>query len=254
MPCWMKSGGNDDGKLTKTLGPAAAHFESIARSRPPDHHNDLAAVLPQWAGYLLDAGCASGRLTLQFAQRSDFAVGMDLSADLIEIARGLERAQALTNIAWVVGDMERPPFQSDSFDLVVSTNAIRLTNVPVSLEQLARLVKPGGRFAIQDILANRHGLRVFLFPYFFRTLRGAPRYLRLYGPMMLLRILGYRLSRVELRRAIRVDRLTFDVLEEIYHRVMPGSMLQTDRWGYLAIWDKPSNAKVEIEPSQITGA
>lgn len=229
--------------MTKpSLSPSAAHFESIACSRSEDHHADFLSGLPQSVARLLDAGCASGRLTLRLAERARFAVGIDLSRDLIDLARTLERERGTQNVAWVVGDMERLPFQSESFDLVVSTNAVRLTTVPITLDELARLVKPGGRMAIQDILAMPHPLRPILFPYLTRTIRSVPRYLRFYGPLMLLRILTYRFSPIELRRAARVDRLSFDVLKEIYHRAAPGFEIHTNRWGYLALWQKPLNA------------
>lgn len=229
-----------------SLSPSAAHFESIARSRPADHHADLFSNLPQLAARLLDAGCASGRLTLRLAERADFAVGIDLSRDLIDLARRLERDLGTKTVAWVVGDMEHLPFQSESFDLVVSTNAVRLTTVPITLDELARLVKPGGRMAIQDILAMPHPLRPILFPYLTRTIRSVPRYLRFYGPLMLLRILTYRFSPIELRRAARVDRLSLGVLEGIYDRAAPRSKLHTNQWGYLALWQKPPDAVTRL--------
>jgi ubiquinone/menaquinone biosynthesis C-methylase UbiE len=224
------------------LSPSAAHFESIARSRPADHNSDLLSKLPESVERLLGAGCASGRLTLSIAQRVNFAVGIDLSLELIDLAQTLAREREIKNVEWIVGDMEHLPFQSGSFDVVTSTNAVRLTNVPVTLDQLAGLVKPGGRMVVQDIMAAPHPLRRILFPYLSRTVWSVPRYLRLYGAFMLVRILAYRLRPAELRRAAVVDRLSLDVLEEICHRAAPGCTISTNRWGYLAVWQKPPGA------------
>jgi SAM-dependent methyltransferase len=228
------------GGMTKHLsGPSAAYFESIARSVPKDDHAELFSKLPQHSTRLLDAGCGAGRLTFRLAARAGFTVGIDLSQELIDLAHQLEREHGLRNVAWVVGNMEHLPFQSESFDLVVSTKAVHRTAVQIALEELVRLIKPGAQMIVQDILAEPNPLRPVLLPYLIRNLKNIPRYLRLYGPLMLLRILVYRFSPIELKRAARVDRLSLDVLEEIYDRAAPGSKLHTNRWGYLALWRKP---------------
>jgi ubiquinone/menaquinone biosynthesis C-methylase UbiE len=60
-------------------------------------------------------------MTLQFAARASFIVGLDRSVDLVNLAH----KRGALNVAWVIGDMEYPPFTAACFDLVVSTNAIR---------------------------------------------------------------------------------------------------------------------------------
>jgi SAM-dependent methyltransferase len=225
-------------KQTK-LGPAAAHFESIARSRDPNYPNVLLDHIPPSTKRLLDAGCASGRLTLEFAGCAEFAVGLDLVPELTDLARLIQAEKKIGNVAWVVGDVEHPPFVSNCFDVVVSTNALRLTDLPVSLSRLTDLIRPGGRTAIQDLIDTTGGLGPIPLSYLFRTLRSIPKYLRFYGPPTALRIIAHRLKPVELARAARVRRTTYAALTQIYDRIMPGSRLSKTERGYLNVWDKP---------------
>jgi hypothetical protein len=55
---------------------------------------------------------------------------------------------------------------------------------------------------------------------------------------MLLRILVYRFSPLELRRAARIERMSLDVIEAIYQKAAPGARVHTNQWGYLALWQK----------------
>lgn len=220
------------------FSPAGAHFESIARLRPPDFQSPLLARLPPSSKMLLDAGCAGGRLTLQFARAAGFAVGLDLWPDLVNLARTLQEEDRATNVAWVVGDIEHPPFAPECFDVVVSTNVLRLTDFPVAVKQLGGLVKPGGRMAVQDLI-DAYGQKSPLpIAYLFRLIRGAPRYLKNFGPVMMLRILVHRLSPRELARAMRVSRMTPQWIEESYSRILPGSRFEITQHGYEVMWDK----------------
>jgi SAM-dependent methyltransferase len=238
---------SENGGMTKSLqSPSTAYYESIARSIPPDDHSELFSNLPQHSTRLLDAGCAAGRLTLRLAERAEFTVGIDLSHELIYLAHRLEGEQGTRNVAWVVGNMEHLPFQSESFDLVVSTKAVHLTAVQISLLELVRLTKPGARMLIQDILARPNPLRPVLLPYFVRNLKNIPLYLRLHGPVMLLRILAYRFSPVELRTAARVDRMSLEALQVIYEQAAPGCAFQSNGFSYLAIWQKPSETVTQL--------
>jgi SAM-dependent methyltransferase len=220
------------------FSPAGAHYESIARTRPADFQSPLMARLPGHSKILLDAGCAAGRLTLQFARAVDFAVGLDLWPDLVNQARAFQAERAATNVAWVVGDIEHPPFAAESFDVVVSTNVLRLTDFPVAVERLGELVKPGGRMAVQDLIDASRLLGPIPVAYLFRLIRGAPRYFKNFGPVMLLRILAYRLGPRELARAARVSRMTPGWIEESYRRLLPGSSFETTPHGYETVWDK----------------
>lgn len=222
------------------LSPAAAHFESIAAGRNPDYIADTLTKIPQSVPRLLDAGCASGRLTLHLASRAEFAVGMDLSRDLIDLARRFQKERRIANVAWVVGNIEHPPFRAECFDLVTSTNVLRLTNLPVSIEALGRLVKPGGRMMIQDVFILARWLPWLPRLHLLRTFRSVPRYLSLFGPKMMLRIVAYRFSPNELLRSIRIQSWTLGAIEETYHRILHGSSVQKNQWGYIADWIKPS--------------
>ncbi|MCL4487050.1 MAG: hypothetical protein M1570_02830 [Chloroflexi bacterium] len=85
------------------LGPAAARYESISRSRPAGYYDELLALVPTRVGRLMDAGCAAGHVTLRLSARAGRVVGFDRSHELPCRARHLQSEQGVANADWVVG-------------------------------------------------------------------------------------------------------------------------------------------------------
>src|SRR5215210_7110863 len=78
---------------------------------------ERAGVEPGMA--VLDVACGTGNATLPAARAGARATGLDLSPDLLAIAR--ERAaDAMIEVEWVEGDTQHLPFEDDSFDRVLS--------------------------------------------------------------------------------------------------------------------------------------
>jgi len=115
----------------------------------------------------LDVGCGTGRLTLEMADKSELAVGLDLSHQMMEIAQGLLRGKPLTinvpvegeirervklvpksqwkdaNVLFLVADATNPPFPKSTFDAIASINLIdRVPNPAKLLKQMDRLLTP----------------------------------------------------------------------------------------------------------------
>ena len=99
------------------------------------------------AGSILDAGTGPGLHAARFARLSDAqVVGMDLSGSVAEARRTHGEAQ---NLHYVQGDILRPPFAAESFDLVVSDQVIHHTpDCHRAFLTLAELVKSGGELAV----------------------------------------------------------------------------------------------------------
>lgn len=108
----------------------------------------LERVLPE--DRVLDLGCGTGRFTLPVARRAADVVGLDLSAGMLDVADAKAREQGLA-IGFEQGDMADLPFESGSFDVVVSMLA--LMHVPLAdreqvFAEIGRVLRPGGRAVI----------------------------------------------------------------------------------------------------------
>ena len=98
---------------------------------------------------LLDVCCGTGAATQRLSSLSHHAVGLDLSAGMLEVACSTaQSSQADASIAFLRGDALALPFQ-ESFDLAVCFGAfghILPQDEPQLIRQIADVLKPGGRF------------------------------------------------------------------------------------------------------------
>ena len=99
---------------------------------------------------VLDIGCGTGRTTRDAARSAGkgSALGVDISASMIERARELARAESVHNVAFEQGDAQVYQFPKDSFDLAISRfgtmffddPVAAFTNIAVALRSAGRLV------------------------------------------------------------------------------------------------------------------
>ena len=92
---------------------------------------------------VLDVGCGTGLTLLLAAERGAVPSGIDVTPELLEIAR-----ERLPDADLREGDMESLPFSDGSFDVVLGVNAFQFAGDPVhALREAARVVRPGGTVA-----------------------------------------------------------------------------------------------------------
>jgi SAM-dependent methyltransferase len=92
---------------------------------------------------ILDAGCGNGQLSEGLSRLGATVVAMDYSTSVF----AAERARQSSTVSFVRGDLQAPPFENDTFDLVVSNGVLHHTrSTSATFREVARLVKPGGRF------------------------------------------------------------------------------------------------------------
>jgi SAM-dependent methyltransferase len=101
---------------------------------------------------VLDVGCGHGTTTIEAARRAapgGAAVGVDISAPLVDAARTRADAAGVRNIEFVQADAERHRFDEAAFDLVVSRFGIMFFEDPgAAFANLGRAVRPGGRLVV----------------------------------------------------------------------------------------------------------
>ncbi len=115
---------------------------------------DVMAAGP--VGDLLDIGTGTGRMLEIFGPRVRSAVGLDLSRDMLAVARvNLERAQ-LRNCTVRHGDMYALPFASPSFDLVILHQVLHFAERPgEAVLEAVRVLRPHGRLLIVDFAPHQ---------------------------------------------------------------------------------------------------
>ena len=105
---------------------------------------------------VVDVGCGGGMDLLLAALRvgpAGRAIGVDMTAEMREQARSGARALAMTHVEVRDGDAAQLPVEGGSVDVVISNGVLNL--VPLkdrAIAEMARVLKPGGRLQIADIV------------------------------------------------------------------------------------------------------
>ncbi|MFQ5783474.1 MAG: ArsR/SmtB family transcription factor [Alphaproteobacteria bacterium] len=116
----------------------------------------LLGLLPEGGGDLLDIGTGTGRIVEIAAPHVGRAVGIDLSHEMLLVARSnLERA-GLDNGFVRHADMYQLPFAGGAFDVVTIHQVLHFADRPAAaIAEAARVLRPGGRMIIVDF--ESHG-------------------------------------------------------------------------------------------------
>jgi SAM-dependent methyltransferase len=96
---------------------------------------------------LLDVGCGTGVVSVTAARVGARVTGLDLTPELLEVARTNARIAAV-DVEWHEGDVEQLPFEASTFDAVVSQFGHMFAPRPdVAAAEMLRVLKPGGTIA-----------------------------------------------------------------------------------------------------------
>ena len=103
---------------------------------------------------ILDVGCGPGAFALALAPRVRFALGVDLTLEMLRQARVFRMEKKVLNAAFACADAEQLPFAAAAFDLVTCQCAFHHIPKPeLVLQEMVRVTKPEGRVLIIDTLA-----------------------------------------------------------------------------------------------------
>jgi arsenite methyltransferase len=157
--CCGDSGSADFGESLYTVEqrgelPDAAALGSLGCGNP------TAVAELREGEVVLDLGSGGGIDVILSGKRvgpTGVAYGLDMTDEMLALAQQNAREADVTNVHFLKGEIEAVPLPAESVDVVISNCVINLsTDKAAVLSEMARVLRPGGRLGISDIVAEDH--------------------------------------------------------------------------------------------------
>jgi len=198
-----------------------------------DHyHNFLLRHLPSNCHDVLEIGCGTGAFARHLAGRSQHVLALDLSPEMIRIAR--ESSEQFPNIEFQLADVRDQPLPVESFDCIASIATLHHLPFPEILLKMKAALKPGGVLLVLDLFEPAGLLDSLL------NLLALP-------VSATLRLIhhGRLLPRREVRDAWTAHERhdSYPTMSEVHtlcERMLPGAKIKKHLlWRYSIVWQKP---------------
>ena len=180
--------GHQDGAFKEIIAASAAELPEAAHDRAAlklirkkrqdtarEYFNKLAGKFGRsycpgrsWKGFahmllamigpitVADLGAGEGTLSQLMARRAKAVIAVDNSEKMVEFGANLAREHGFQNLEYRLGDIEEPPIADATVDLALLSQALHHAGSPVrAIAAAHRILKPGGRIAILDLLAHQ---------------------------------------------------------------------------------------------------
>jgi len=133
------------GRLGKDYVPGKS-WKSVAEA--------LLRLMPPMV--IADLGACEGAFALLLAERAKKVIAVDTSAKMIEVGREQALRHGVENVEYRLGDMEEVPIDPATVDLVFFSQSLHHALHPErAVEEAARILVPGGRVVILDLMKHR---------------------------------------------------------------------------------------------------
>jgi ubiquinone/menaquinone biosynthesis C-methylase UbiE len=195
------------------------------------YHEFLLARLPERFGRALEIGCGTGSFARLLAGRAERVLAIDLSTQMIRLAR--ERSRPHANIDFVEGDVMTRQFPEAEFDCVATLTTLHHLPLEAALTKIKTMLKPGGVFLCLDLYRRS-------------TLTDLLSDCVAYPASMLLRTL--KTGRPKPPRDVRAvyaehektdTYLTLPQLKQACARILPGALVTRHLlWRYSIVWKR----------------
>lgn len=144
-------------RFTRT---ASVFADFVLVERVAEAENLLKLLAPSGNERALDVACGPGTLARTFAKHVAWIAGLDLTPAMLERARKDAVANHLDNFRPLRGNALNMPFPDAAFDIAVTSYSIHHLPDPVAaVREIARIVKPGGRFGLLDMIVPEDASR-----------------------------------------------------------------------------------------------
>ena len=196
------------------------------------YHPFLLAHLPNPSGEALDVGCGTGTFSRRLAERFERVVGVDLSPEMIRLAR--TRSTDRPNVEYHVADVAAWPFPRQRFDCVASIATMHHLPFEGTLTAMREALRPGGVLLVLDLYQEQGVVDALV------SALAVPVHL------VLQRIkTGRWRESAEVRWAWEAHAphdhyMTLDQIRQVCAAVLPGARVRRHLlWRYSIVWQKP---------------